>query len=312
MANGKQTREQMGVKEGDQIVIKGKVSFSRLDKAVEGEALAKENERRSRLGMLHTKAFRSVSIEDPEVVQGGNTPLANFHGQDVYKAKGTGKPTMSLESKSLFAPSYGHIQEDGTVLEMADPQKNPAQGQIVYLMITAFKAKGFNNLGSTFDTVVFEKGPINFYEGKGNSLAGFGKAMNMPVESMPAVSYQEQPVNAPQGELVGAGVGAGQNQGGFGGFSQAPTGDPNQGQGNQGFGGFNPNQGDGGFGQQNQGGFAQQNQGGFGQQNQGGFGQADAGQNGVSENPFGVQGDQVSNQSSPFANNGQRGASPYA
>lgn len=298
MANGKQTREQFGVKEGEKIIIRGKVAFARLDKAVEGEALARENERRSRNGMLHTKAFRSVTIEEPEIVQGGGTALANFHGQDVYQAKGTGKATMNFESKSLYPPSYGHMQDNGSILEIADPQKNPAQGQIVYLMITAFKAKGFNNLGSTFDAVVFEKGPIQFYEGRGNSLAGFGQAMNMPVESMPNVSPQEQPVNAPQEELVGAGAGAGagQNQNGFGGFNQAPTGDPNQGQTNQGFGGFNQNQGNNGFGQQNQ----------------GGFGQPNAGQNGVSENPFGVQGEQVSNQSSPFANSGQRSSSPYA
>lgn len=287
MANGKQTREQFGVKEGDKIIIRGKVTFARLDKAVEGEALARENERRSRNGMLHTKAFRSVTIEEPEIVQGGGSALANFHGQDVYQAKGTGKATMSFESKSLFPPSYGHMQDNGSILEIADPQKNPAQGQIIYLMITAFKAKGFNNLGSTFDAVVFEKGPIQFYEGRGNSLAGFGQVMNMPVESMPNVSPQEQPVNAPQEELVGAGAGAGQNNGGFGGFSQAPTGDPNQAQTNQGFGGF-------------------------GQQNQGGFGQPNNGQNGVSENPFGVQGESVSNQNSPFANNGQRSSSPYA
>lgn len=298
MANGKQTREQLGVKEGDKIILKGKVAFARLDKAVEGDALARENERRARLGMLHTKPFRSVVIEEPEIVQGHGTPLAAFHGQDVYNAKGTGKPTMSFESKSLFAPSYGHIQENGTILEIADPQKNPAQGQVVYLMVTAFKAKGFNNLGSTFDAVVFEKGAIQFYEGKGNSLAGFGQAMNMPVENMPMAVGQNTSVNAPQGELVGAGVG--QQEGNVGGFGSAPAGDPNQGQVNAGgFGGF----GSAPAGDPNQG---QASTGGFG-----GFGQANAGQNGATSNPFGVQGDALTNQGSPFGN-GQPGKSPFA
>jgi hypothetical protein len=278
MANGKSTREQLGVKEGDKIILRGKVAFARLDKAVDGEALARENERRARLGMLHTKPFRSIVIEEPEIVQGQGIPLASYHGQEVYQAKGTGKPTMSFESKSLFAPSYGHIQENGSILEIADPQKNPAQGQVVYLMVTAFKAKGFTNLGSTFDAVVFEKGAIQFYEGKGNSLAGFGQAMNMPVESMPmAVGQTAPPVNAPQEELVGAG--AGQQQGGFGGFGQAPAADPNQGQ---------------------------VNQGSFG-----GFGQVNPGQNGATSNPFGVQGDAVTNQGSPFGN-GQPGKNPFA
>lgn len=279
MANGKMTREQLGVKEGDKIILKGKVAFARLDKAVEGEALARENERRARLGMLHTKPFRSIVIEEPEIVQGDGTPLASFHAQDVYTAKGTGKPSMSFESKSLFAPSYGHMQENGSILEIADPMKNPAQGQVVYLMITAFKAKGFNNLGSTFDAVVFEKGDIQFYEGKGNSLAGFGQAMNMPVENMPmAVGQTQQSAETPQPQEALVGAGAGQ-QGGFGGFGQAPTVDPNQGQ---------------------------VTHGGFG-----GFGQPNPGQSGTNSNPFGVQGGAINNQGSPFGS-GQPGKSPFA
>ncbi|PAF27294.1 hypothetical protein CHH61_03975 [Shouchella clausii] len=285
MTNGKQkqTREQLGVQEGDKIILKGKVTYARLDKAISGEALTRENERRARMGMLHTKPFRSVTIENPEIVQGEGTPLALFHAQEVYQSKTTGNQTMSFESKSLFPPSYGHMQENGTVKEIPDPEKNPAQGQIIYLMITAFKAKGFNNLGSTFDTIVFEKGDIQFYEGKGNSLAGFGQAMNMPVENITNTGAEPRQLQgAPtQEELVG--VGAGQNQNGFG---QAPINDPNQ-NGNQGgFGGF----------------------GGFGQQ--GGFGQTE--QNGTNSNPFGIQGGAISDQGSPFTNNGQRGKSPYA
>lgn len=297
MAN-KQTREQLGVQEGDQIILRGVVAFARLDKLVEGKALEEENARRSQRGMLHTKPFRSISIENPEIVQGEDTPLAKFHGQEVYQSKTTNKPTMSFESKSLFAPSFGHIQEDGSIQEMQDPQKNPAQGQVVYLMIKAFKVKGYSNLGSTFDAVVYEKGNINFYEGKGNSLAGFGKAMNMPVQNIQnggaAPQQPQENVQQEQQQPVGAGVGAGAGQGGFGGgFNQAPAGDPNQ---------------------------PQQNQGGFGQgqpqdQGQGGFGQMNPQQNGDGQNPnpFGVQDGAFSGQgSSPFNNNGQRGQSPYA
>lgn len=281
----KQTREQLGVQPNDKIILKGRVTFARLDKAVTGEALAKENERRAKLGMLKTKEFRSVTIEEPVVVQGQDTPLANFHAQEVYNAKASGKPTMSFESKSLYPPQYGHMQENGAVQEMEDPQKNPAQGQEVYLMISAFAPKGFNNLGSTFDAIVFPPGEIQFYEGKANNLAGFGQAMNMPVQPLGNNgSGQPQPTQepAPQEQPVGVGAGAGA-QNGFNGFGQAPTGDPNQ--TNQSQNGF------GGFGQTDQ-----QGQNGFGQQPQ-------QGQDGAA-GPF--------NQGSPFGNNGQRGQSPYA
>ncbi|MGX1195820.1 hypothetical protein [Metabacillus sp. SLBN-84] len=301
MAGAKQTREQLGVQPGDKIILRGRVAFARLDKAVTGEALARENERRAKLGMMKTKEFRSVTIEQPEIVQGEGTPLANFHAQSVYQSKTTGLPTMSFESKSLFAPDYGHMQEDGTILEMADPGKNPAPGQVIYLMVSAFAPKGFNNLGSTFDAIVYDKGAIQFYEGKNSSLAGFGQAMNMPVERMTdgAGTAQPQPqeqVQVAQEQLVGAGVGGGQNQGGFGGFGQAPAGDPNQQQ-------ANPNQsGFGGFGQTQT-----QGQGGFG-----GFGQQNPGQGAGTSNPFGVQGEAIPNQGSPFGGSGQVGKSPFA
>lgn len=291
-------REDFGVKAGDQIVVRGTVSFARLDKLVEGEALEKENARRTRNGGMTTKPFRSITIENPEFVQGAGSPLAQYHESKAYVNKKTGAPTLSLESKSLFPPKYGHIQEDGTLLEMDDPKKNPAIGQVVYLLIKAFapKAQGAFNLGSSFESIAFEKGPINFYEGSSNSLEGFGEALGMKV-----VPMAPQAPNADQGAQT--------NQGGFG---AAPTADPNQGQ--NGFGAV-PNQ-------ENQTGFGQQNQGGFGGQQQGvGFGQTQTeqqqqpqqDQNQAGANPFGSQnanpfGNQ--NQGSPFGS-GQPNNNPF-
>ena len=197
----RQKREELGVKAGDKIIIKGNVSFARLDKLVEGEALDKENARRQKLGMLITKPFRSIAIENPEVVNGKGTPLAMFYGQNVYTSKGSGKQTMSFESKSLFPPTFGHMI-DGKVVEMEDPQKNPAPGQEVYLMIEAYAPKGFSNLGSSFNAVVYGEGDIEYYE-PNNSLAGFGEAMNLDVEKAPVSEKEEEIVaNTVTGEDV--------------------------------------------------------------------------------------------------------------
>lgn len=203
----KMTREQLGVQPGDSIVIKGTVSFARLDKLVEGEALASENARRKGLGMMAAdKPFRSITIENPEIVQGGGTPLAQFHGQNVYTS-GAGKPSMSLESKSLFAPKYGQIQ-NGTLVEIADPQKNPAPGQEVFLMIEAFGSKSMANakLGSSFNAIAFPEGEIKFYEGAtgGGGLSGFGQALNLPVQNLSgnAQAPAQTPVFGQQAETA--------------------------------------------------------------------------------------------------------------
>lgn len=276
----KQRREDLGVQPGDKVIIKGKVTFARVDKAVTGDALRQENERRARMGMnpIDSESYRSITIEHPEIVQGQGTPLAKFHEQTVYQDKKTLNPTMSFESKSNFAPSYGQFQADGSVLEMDDPMKNPAPGQEVYLLINAYGKKGFANIGSSFETIVYPMGEISFYEGgKGRGISGFGELMNVPVQ-------------AAQPELVGAGVGAGATaQTNQAGFSQAPVA---QGQQN-GFVGFGAAQ-------------EQTQQNAFG-----GAGQAPA-QNQQNGNPFGIPEGSVQNQGNPFSSNGQPGNNPFA
>lgn len=203
----KQSREQFGVKAGDRIILKGKAGFARIDKLVEGEALVQENERRKQNGMIVSdKPFRSIVIEEPEIVEGAGTPLANFHAQGVYTASKSGKPSMSFESKSKFAPEFGHMQ-DGKVVPIADPQKNPAPGQEIYLIIEAYQPKGQPKLGSTFNGIVYGEGEIKFYEGQGGSaLAGFGQALGIEVAKGEAqAAPAEQPASA------------------FAGFGQAPV-----------------------------------------------------------------------------------------
>lgn len=328
MTNNKQTREQLGVKAGDQIIIKGRVAFARLDKPVSGQALKKENERRAKLGMLPTKEFRSLTIEDPTVVQGEGTPLAAFYGQKVYQNTANQKMTMAFESKSLYPPKYGH-KKDGVIVEMPDPERNPAPGQVVYIMINAYAPKGFSNLGSSFDAIVFEEGEIKFYEGN-NGLAGFGQAMNMAVAPLPAAVGQNNPqmgsggMNPPNHNGFNQASQHNFNQESQGGFHQAPTGSYEQPQ-NGGFGGaptgdpnqFNQQNQANQFNQSNQGNFGQSNQ--FGQPNQGGFDQANQfnGNEQVNQkdNPFGVQDRDLAVNGNPFgsgAGNSQRGSNPFA
>lgn len=193
----KQTREQLGVKEGDKIVIKGVVAFARIDKAVEGQALERENERRRNLGMIPAdRPFRSITIAYPEIVSGQGSPLAQFYQQTIYQGKyqnQNGVPMMSLESKSQYPPQFGHI-ENGVIKQIPDPRKNPAQGQVVYLLIEAFRGKGYNNLSSSFNSIVYEEGPIRFFEAN-QALAGFGEALGMPVEYL---ETNEENVAEPQ------------------------------------------------------------------------------------------------------------------
>lgn len=188
----KQSREQLGVQNNDYIVIKGLVTFARLDKAVDGDALEKENARRRSQGrIVADKPFRSVTIEQPEIAYGQGTPLASFYGQQIYTTK-DGKQAMTFESKSPFAPKFGHLQ-NGTLVEIQDPMKNPNKGQEIYIKLEAYTPKGFNKMGSSFTQIVYGEGEIDFYEAGGGSLTGFGEALNVPVK--PLEQTTTTPVN---------------------------------------------------------------------------------------------------------------------
>jgi len=196
----KQTREQLGVKPNDEIYIKGEVSFARIDKLVEGDALDKVNEERKKRGMIQANApFRSLTLVNPVVVGNDGSPLAKYHGQEVYTQKASGNKAITLETKSPYAPAYGHIR-DGKIVEIEDPKANPAPGQIVYVRIRAYDPKNsYSNLSSAFDAIVFDEGDINFYSG--GSLTGFGKVLDMPVESNGAPTVKDvegkEPKEAP-------------------------------------------------------------------------------------------------------------------
>lgn len=234
----KLTREQLGVQKDEMIVIEGIVSYAKVDKLVEGEALIAESKRRVSLNMIAAdKPFRSISITEPRIVKGEGTPLAAYHGQNVYTDK-NGVKAMSLESKSQYAPKYGHIQNN-VLVEIPDPMKNPAPGQKVLLFIQAYGSKQYSKIGSSFNAIVFPEGDIKFYEGGnggGNGLAGFGQALDLPVQNLsgqaptPANMLESAPAAAaPVEQPVANGFGTAPVQtqqpvtNGFGGAPVQPT-----------------------------------------------------------------------------------------
>lgn len=178
----KLTREQLGVALGDTIIIRGTVKFANLDKPIDGKALDKVNQVRLKRGMKETKPFRRITLKNPSIMQGQGTPLAKFYEQSIYRNK------IVLDSRSLFPPAYKQIQ-NGKTVKIDDPQKNPAIGQEIMIQISAFQSKGFSNLGSGLDVIIFPEGPIKFYEASRaeENLPGFGKSIALPVDA-PAVN----------------------------------------------------------------------------------------------------------------------------
>lgn len=208
------SREDFGVKAGDEIFVQGKVSYARIASAIgenNAEELARENQRRQerRISPMD-KPFYSISITDPVVIQGQGTPLAQFHESKYYDSKpkdgSAPKKTLSLESKSKRPIEMFCLDENGKWAPMVNPGKNPAIGQEVILRIRAYGGKSATSrMGSTFESVAFvaQAKDIQFYQGGSSSAAleGFGNATRYgtsnEVQTVPGADAGNQ--NAEQG-----------------------------------------------------------------------------------------------------------------
>lgn len=199
------TREQLGVQIGDQIVMKGFVRYARIAEKIDGEELARDNANRLKQGRpAATAPYYHLVITSPEIISGQDTPLAKFYEQRYYKKEDSDIVSIDFESKTVLPIPYGQMTEDYTsYMEINDPGKNPAEGQEIYLVISAYGDKNdkTKNLGSTFDAIIYGPGEIKFYEG-GDRLANFGKALNLTKIENPNFKVPERAVNTTPQESV--------------------------------------------------------------------------------------------------------------
>lgn len=175
----KPTREELGVQTGDQIIIKGVVTFSEVASRVEGKRLEEKVKRdESRGAKYPTKVpHYAITLEDVEVVDAyKGTPLAVFHGQDIYQNK-AGKVALSLVTKSPFKPNVYHVQDDGKSVQI-ELESELGKGQHVELLIKAYGSKDFSNMGSSFNAIKLPTGDIKYYSSSSNSeIEAFGLEM---------------------------------------------------------------------------------------------------------------------------------------
>lgn len=175
----KKTREEMGVKAGDKIIIKGIVTFSEVATRVEGQRLDDKIKREEGRGAKFpvTVPHYAIAIEDVEVGdEYKGTPLANYHGQEVYLNK-AGKSAMGMVTKSPFKPNVYHIQADGKALQL-ELEAELGKGQPVELLVEAFGSKTYAKLGSSFSALKLPQGNIKMYSSSANSeIEAFGLEM---------------------------------------------------------------------------------------------------------------------------------------
>lgn len=147
--------------------IKGKLTYSRLAKLVDGEDLAKADAMRLKNNMNPIgRAHTSVNLSEAEVVfadPANPTPEEIFVSERRYvstKHADHGQ-CYSMDNKSTNLPIVG-LQNAAGEVEQVVLESDLAAGLEVTLVLRIYKPKGYANCGLSLDLVLLHE-PIRYY-----------------------------------------------------------------------------------------------------------------------------------------------------
>jgi len=191
------------LREGQQILVRGKISFSRLASLIDGEALARSIDQARKRGQRYptTKPHTTVNLVDAAVIP-ANPAAPTIEEQyvhektyDIKSGDNAGHRGFGIDNVSAYLP---------TVLE-PDPEAPGAYRQVVLerdlasgldvtLVIQVFKPQGFEKRGLGLQQVVLHE-PVRYYASgmDTSALAARGIVVNGPIRS---VSAAEAPVDS--------------------------------------------------------------------------------------------------------------------
>jgi hypothetical protein len=193
--------------------IKGKLTYSRLAKLVDGEDLARVDQQRIANGMQPIgRAHTSVNLSEAEVVfadPANPTKEETFVQERRFisaKHPEHGQ-SYSMDNKSLNLPIVGVKNADGTV-EQVILEGDLAAGLEVTLVLRVYKPKGYTNCGLSLDLVLLHEKPRYYNAGVNTSeLAARGIIFTAPPKQVSGA--EAAAAAAPAAAVAAAGLPAG-------------------------------------------------------------------------------------------------------
>jgi len=204
------------LREGKQILVRGKISFSRLAQLVDGDALVKSIEQARKRGVIYptTVPHTTINLFDAQVIPADSavaTLEETFVHEHLYVIKSgdnAGKSGYSIDNKGNYLP---------TVLEQdpANPgqyrqlqlERDLAGGIEVTLVLQVFKPATYEKRGLGLQQVVLNE-PVRYFASgvDTDALAARGIVVNGPIRPV-AGSESIAASAAPVGSGVFAGAG---------------------------------------------------------------------------------------------------------
>lgn len=168
------------------VLVKGKLTYSRLAKLVEGEALAAVDAQRIKNNMQPIgRAHTSVNLAEAEVLfvnpASPTTEEIFVHERRFASAKHPEHGmSYGIDNKSAKLPIVGVKKADGTTDQLI-LEGDLAAGLEVTLVLRVYKPKGYPNCGLSLDMVILHEEPRYYNAGiNTGELAARGIIFNTP------------------------------------------------------------------------------------------------------------------------------------
>lgn len=180
--------------EGELVLVRGKLGFSRLTRLIDGAALEASDARKVQNGMNAVKVpHTTATITHAEVIC---KDPANPTVEERYVAErryGSAKrpetgANYSIDSKGKNLPGIAVPGDDGKVVpDMSG--RELAQGLDVTLVLRVYKPKGYSNRGLSLDQVIVNE-PVRYYAGNTSTaeLAARGIVFAVPPQTVQAAA----------------------------------------------------------------------------------------------------------------------------
>jgi len=207
--------------EGRNVFIRGKLAFARVTRLIEGDELARSDQRKVQNGMNPVgKPHTTATITHAEVTYADpNDPTTEekFVAERRYTSKknpDTGA-NYSIDSKGNNLPVILIPSESGDGSFVQDTSRQEfAQGLDVTLVLRTYKPKGFNNRGLALEQVIVHETPRYYSAGGVDSkeLAARGIVVNGPIQPVQAqapagdAAPVEDQGETPEGSVVEDGL----------------------------------------------------------------------------------------------------------
>lgn len=180
--------------EGTSVHIRGKLAFARLTRLIEGDELAKSDQRKVQNGMSPVgKPHTTATITEAEVVHAdpaNPTAEEKFVAERRYVSKKNpdSGANYSIDSKGTNLPIIAIPADNGNFDQDLSGQEL-AQGLDVTLVLRVYKPKSFNNRGLALDQVIVNEAP-RYFNGGGSvnteDLKARGIVFNAPPKAVQA------------------------------------------------------------------------------------------------------------------------------